>query len=83
MKPDASAPATAEDTFDSVFAIRLPPRPYPGLRPFENQKLEQSPVIMLGQAPLLVVIPLVERVAVTEAAARGLGRGRWERRRGR
>ena len=38
MKPDASAPATAEDTFDAVFAIRLPPRPYPGLRPFEQHE---------------------------------------------
>ena len=38
MKPDASAPATPEDTFDAVFAIRLPPRPYPGLRPFEQHE---------------------------------------------
>ena len=29
------APAPADDAFDAVFAIRLPPRPYPGLRPFD------------------------------------------------
>ncbi|HRG71550.1 MAG TPA: hypothetical protein PLH95_07915, partial [Thauera aminoaromatica] len=32
------APAPADDAFDAVFAIRLPPRPYPGLRPFEQHE---------------------------------------------
>lgn len=36
MNPGAPAPAA--DAFDAVFTIRLPPRPYPGLRPFEQHE---------------------------------------------
>lgn len=42
MNPGAplatSAAASADERFDAVFTIRLPARPYPGLRPFEQHE---------------------------------------------
>ena len=35
---NASTTAAATDDFAAVFAITLPPRPYPGLRPFEQHE---------------------------------------------
>ena len=36
--PATSAAASADERFDAVFTIRLPARPYPGLRPFEQHE---------------------------------------------
>ena len=38
MNPGAAAAASADERFDAVFAIHLPARPYPGLRPFEQHE---------------------------------------------
>lgn len=36
--PATSAAASVDERFDAVFTIRLPARPYPGLRPFEQHE---------------------------------------------
>ena len=38
MSPGAAAASPADERFDAVFAIHLPARPYPGLRPFEQHE---------------------------------------------
>ncbi|ENO95153.1 hypothetical protein C667_20484, partial [Thauera phenylacetica B4P] len=38
MSPGAAVASSADERFDAVFAIHLPARPYPGLRPFEQHE---------------------------------------------